>query len=458
MGNYFGTDGIRGTANTELSPELVFRLGRYGGYVMTRNKKDQRAKVVIGRDTRVSGEMLEAALVAGLLSIGADVYLLGVLPTPGVAYMTRELKADVGIMISASHNPLEDNGIKFFGWDGFKLSAQLEAEIESFLDMDPALDHQIGLTPRPIGMGVGKVHQVPDSAYLYTEHLMSTVHGRMDKLKIVLDCANGAAYQIAPQLFTELGAEVVVLADQPDGSNINEACGSTHPECVREAVLKHQADVGLSFDGDADRIIAVDELGNIVDGDQILYILARYMKKTKRLNQRTVVSTVMSNLGLYESLQNIGIAVKKSNVGDRHVMEEMLRGGYNLGGEQSGHIIILDHATTGDGVLSAIQLVNIMVSESQPLSQLAAGMTKYPQLLVNVQVEDKHKVVQNRKIHEVIQSIEHRMGGSGRVLVRPSGTESIVRVMAEGPDQHELSSYVHSIVSAIKDELAQNAM
>ncbi|RJX37914.1 phosphoglucosamine mutase [Paenibacillus pinisoli] len=450
MGKYFGTDGVRGVANSKLTPELVFRLGRSGGYVLTRSKQGKRPKIVIGRDTRISGEMLEAALIAGLLSIGADVVRLGIISTPGVAYLTKTRGADAGVMISASHNPVEDNGIKFFGGDGFKLSDEMEAEIEALLDSD---EDRI---PRPIGGDVGRVQDDLEGGQAYISYLKSTVKNRFDGLKVVLDCANGAASMLAPQLFRDLGADTVVLAHQPDGLNINKECGSTHPEAVQQAVLEHQANLGLSFDGDADRLIAVDEKGTIVDGDHILFILAGFMKKQHRLNNNTVVSTVMSNLGFYKAMEKNGIEAKQTKVGDRYVLEEMVQGGYSLGGEQSGHIVMLDYNTTGDGMLCAIQLMDVLVSESESLSGLAECMTKYPQLLVNVQVEDKSMLAGNQKIEEAIKSVEHKMGGNGRVLVRPSGTESIVRVMAEGPNEQELSSFVGLIVDVVKEELAYN--
>ncbi|RXZ82075.1 phosphoglucosamine mutase [Paenibacillaceae bacterium] len=450
MGKYFGTDGVRGVANAQLSPELVFRLGRAGGYVLTRNKQGGRPKVVIGRDTRISGKMLEAALVAGLLSIGADVKRVGVISTPGVAYLTKLRGADAGVMISASHNPVEDNGIKFFGGDGFKLSDEIEAEIEALLDTD---DDSI---PRPIGADVGTVRDDLEGGQAYLSYLKSTVKQRFEGLKVVVDCANGAVSALAPQLLRDLGAETIVLAHQPDGLNINKECGSTHPEAVQQAVVEHRAHLGLSFDGDADRLIAIDEKGAIVDGDHILFILAEFMKNNGGLRNNTVVSTVMSNLGFYKALEKSGVEARQTKVGDRYVLEEMVQGGYNLGGEQSGHIVLLDYNTTGDGMLCAIQLMDVMKSLSEPLSELAGGMTKYPQLLVNVQVADKSRLAGNEKIEDAIRSVEHRMGGNGRVLVRPSGTESIVRVMAEGPNEQELADFVDFIVGVVKDELAFN--
>jgi phosphoglucosamine mutase len=341
-----------------------------------------------------------------------------------------------------------DNGIKFFGGDGFKLSDELEAEIESLLDAD---EDRI---PRPIGADVGAARDDLESGQAYVSYLKATVNHRFDGLKVVLDCANGAVSRLAPRLFRDLGADAIVLANQPDGLNINENCGSTHPEAVQRAVLEHRAHLGLSFDGDADRLIAVDEKGAIVDGDHILFILAEFMKKHQRLNRDTVVSTVMSNLGFYKALESKGVEAKQTKVGDRYVLEEMLQGGYNLGGEQSGHVVMLDYSTTGDGMLCAIQLMNAMRAEDRPLSELAQGMVKYPQLLVNVPVEDKTRLTDNPRIQAAVRSVENQMGGSGRVLVRPSGTESIVRVMVEGPDEQRLTNFVDLLVEVVKEELA----
>ncbi|RKD22655.1 phosphoglucosamine mutase [Ammoniphilus oxalaticus] len=448
MGKYFGTDGVRGVANQELTPELAFKLGRCGGYVLTKDKTEVRPKVVIGRDTRVSGHMLEGALVAGLLSIGVEVMRLGVISTPGVSFLTRALGADAGVMISASHNPVADNGIKFFGGDGFKLTDELEAEIEALLDAD------VDELPRPIGNEIGAVMDFREGGQKYLSHLKTTVKNEFEGLKVVLDCANGAVSSIAPQLFGDLGADMILLDNNPDGLNINEDCGSTHPENAREAVLEHKADVGLAFDGDADRLIAIDEKGNIVDGDHILFILAESMAKNLKLKRNTVVSTVMSNLGFYKAVEELDIDAKQTQVGDRYVMEEMIKGGYCLGGEQSGHIIMLDYNTTGDGMLTAIQLLDVMVSEGIPLSSLAERMRKFPQILVNVPVNDKSKLNGNLSIKQVIEGVEEQLGDSGRVLVRPSGTEPIVRVMAEGPDEGELQQYVDQIVETVKKELA----
>jgi len=447
MGKFFGTDGVRGIANKGLTPELAFKLGRCGGYVLTKDKKEGRPKVIIGRDTRISGPMLEGALSAGLLSIGVEVMRLGVISTPGVAYLTRALGADAGVMISASHNPVEDNGIKFFGGDGFKLSDEMEEEIEALLEA------QTDQLPRPIGGDIGAIMDYREGGLKYISYLKTSVKNRFEGLKVVLDCANGAVSSLAPQLFCDLDADTVILANNPDGLNINDQCGSTHPEKLQQAVLEHKADVGLSFDGDADRLIAVDEKGNIVDGDHILFILAESMAKNMRLKQDTVVSTVMSNIGFYKALEEAGLEAKQTKVGDRYVMEEMKKGGFNLGGEQSGHIILLDYNTTGDGMLTAIQLLDVMKAEGKPLSKLASKMRKFPQILVNVRVEDKSKLEGNEKIVAVIQTVEDALGDSGRVLVRPSGTEPIVRVMAEGPDEEELQTFVDQIVEVVKTEL-----
>lgn len=446
MGKYFGTDGVRGVANQELTAELAYKIGRCGGYVLTQNSTG-RPVVLIGRDTRVSGPMLEAALVAGLLSIGADVVRLGVISTPGVAYLTRTMGADAGVMISASHNPVEDNGIKFFGHDGFKLFDETELEIERLLDA--AADE----LPRPTGGELGEVRDDSQAKLRYADFLKTTVSHSFGRLRIVLDCAHGAAYELAPKVFRELGAEVHVIGAEPDGRNINDGCGSTHPEKLREEVLRLQADIGLSFDGDADRLIAVDEKGEEVDGDYILCICGDALKREGKLQKDTIVTTVMANLGFFKGAEQLGIQALQTAVGDRYVMEEMRKGGYNLGGEQSGHLIFLDHNTTGDGILSALQLVQRVVSSGRKLSQLKRLMQKYPQVLINVRVADKSKLKGNAAVEQAIRDVEQRFAGNGRVLVRPSGTESLVRVMAEGPDEALVKAYVEEIVDVVKREL-----
>jgi phosphoglucosamine mutase len=445
MGKYFGTDGVRGVANSELTPELAFKLGRFGGYVLTKDK--DRPKVLIGRDTRISGQMLEGALVAGLLSIGAEVVRLGVISTPGVSYLTKALGAQAGVMISASHNPVADNGIKFFGPDGFKLSDAQEDEIEAYIDMP---NDEL---PRPVGANLGQVYDYFEGGQKYLQYLKQTVDEDFTGIHVALDCAHGATSSLATYLFADLEADLSTMGASPNGLNINEGVGSTHPEALAAFVKERNADVGLAFDGDGDRLIAIDENGNIVDGDQIMYICAKYMKEHGRLRHSTVVSTVMSNLGFYKGLENNGVQSVQTAVGDRYVVEEMKKSGYNLGGEQSGHIIFLDYNTTGDGLLSGLQLVNIMKVTKKTLSELAGEMKKFPQKLVNIRVTDKHHVTDNEKVSEVIKAVEAEMNGNGRILVRPSGTEPLVRVMAEAPTEELCHSYVEKIANVVREEM-----
>lgn len=446
MGKFFGTDGVRGVANQELTPELAFRLGRYGAYVLTKEKK--RPKIVVGRDTRLSGEMLESALIAGMLSIGCDVYKLGIITTPGVAFLTRHLHADAGVMISASHNPFEDNGIKFFGADGYKLSDETEAEVEALLNNEQ--DH----LPRRAGKEIGRIMHDHDAVQAYLDHLKQTIDTDLCGMHIVVDCANGAAYELAPLLLRDLGADVTTINANPDGVNINVNSGSTHPERLQKEVLKKQAHLGLAFDGDADRLIAVDEKGNIIDGDYIMLICGSYMKENNDLRGDTIVTTVMSNIGFFKAAEKLGIDTRKTKVGDRYVMESMREGSFNLGGEQSGHIIFLDYNTTGDGMLTAVQLLRVVKEKGQTLSGLAEQMTKYPQLLVNVRVKEKEGWEQNNVIQSAIRSVEEALGNDGRVLVRPSGTEALIRVMAEGPDEDLLKKYVDQIAGEVRNQLA----
>lgn len=448
MGKYFGTDGVRGVANSELTPELAFKLGRIGGFILTKGAATaDKAKVLIGRDTRVSGHMLEGALVAGLLSVGVEVMRLGVISTPGVAYLTRVISADAGVMISASHNPVADNGIKFFGSDGFKLSDKQEEEIEQLLDAEE--DN----LPRPTGAGVGSVTDYFEGGQKYIQYLKQTVDEEFDGIHVALDCAHGATSSLAMHVFADLDADLSTMGSSPNGLNINEGVGSTHPEGLAKFVLEKGAHLGLAFDGDGDRLIAVDEKGNIVDGDQIMYICAKHLNTEGRLNNSTVVSTVMSNMGFYKALEAHNMTSVKAAVGDRYVVEEMKKNGYNLGGEQSGHIIFLDYNTTGDGLLSGLQLVNIMKVTGKKLSELAAEMTIYPQKLVNIRVTDKHAVTQNEQVAQVIGEVEAEMSGNGRVLVRPSGTEPLVRVMVEATTQEACESYVNRIADVVKTEM-----
>jgi phosphoglucosamine mutase len=446
MGKYFGTDGVRGVANRELTPELAYRIGRCGGVVLA--GRSQRPKVVIGMDTRISGAMLESALVAGLLSIGADVVRLGIVSTPAVAYLTRIVEADAGVMISASHNPVEDNGIKFFGGDGFKLLDETEAEIERLMDAEE------DTLPRPTGGGIGSVTTDYDAKNRYLDFLQTTVSNRFDGLKIVLDCAHGASYELAPRIFRELGAEVIAFGAEPNGLNINEGVGSTHPELLASKVKEHGAALGLAFDGDADRLIAIDENGEETDGDYVLCICGDAMKRAGKLNQDTVVTTVMANIGFFQAAKSQGLRTAQTAVGDRYVMEEMVRGGYNLGGEQSGHVIFLDYNTTGDGILTGLQLVDTLVASGKKLSELKTIMRKFPQTLVNVRVADKSMYPGNQAILTAVAQAQEALGENGRILVRPSGTEALIRVMAEGPDRDEIEHHVETIADVIRKELA----
>ncbi len=446
MGRYFGTDGVRGVANKELTPELAYRVGRMGAYILTKESKSPT--ILIGRDSRISGQLIEHSLVAGILSIGANVIKLGVITTPAVAYLTKNLSASAGIMISASHNPYQDNGIKFFGSDGYKLSDQIELEIESLIDKE-----NVGL-PRPIGQDVGQVEEKFEAKELYNEYLKSTISNRFDSFKIIIDTANGAAYELAPSIFKELGAKVITINNQPDGININDKCGSTYLEGLIKTVLENQADIGIAYDGDADRLIAIDENGQIIDGDHIMLICGQYLSEKKQLKDNTIVSTIMSNIGFYKAIDNLGFYSVKTKVGDRYVIETMRDKGYNLGGEQSGHIIFLDYNTTGDGILSSIQLVNVMKEKNLSLSYLAKVMTKYPQILKNVYISDRSKYNNNSRIEKIINEIQKKLGTEGRVLVRLSGTEPLIRVMAEGPDIEILQAYIGDIVDVVKEEMS----
>lgn len=441
LGIYFGTDGVRGIANKTLTPEIAYKLGRIGGYLF--KKDDLRAKVLIGRDTRISGPMFEGALIAGLLSSGAEVMRLGVITTPGVAYLTKAMGAHLGIMISASHNPFEDNGIKLFGPNGMKLSDEEEAEVERLLNSEDSL-------PRPIGKEIGTINDYYESSQKYLSYLQETIDNTFEGLNVGLDCANGSTSSLAALLFANLEADIYTIGNSPNGTNINDGFGSTHPEQLQKIVVEKGLDVGLAFDGDGDRLIAVDEKGNIVDGDKIMYICATYLHERNMLPKHTVVATVMSNLGLYKALENKAIDVVTTKVGDRYVLEKMLEGNYALGGEQSGHIIFLDHLTSGDGMLTGVQLLNIMVETGKPLSELAAEMPTYPQVLKNVPVENKDEMMKNETLLEAIRNVEEELGESGRVLVRPSGTESLIRVMVEAETEAQCEQYVNQLVETIE--------
>ncbi len=445
----FGTDGIRGKVNAHpMTPETVLRVGLAAGRVL--GKKHGRNMVVIGKDTRISGYMIESALTSGICSMGMNVTLLGPVPTPGVAFLTRALRADAGIVISASHNPFEDNGIKIFSSDGFKLPDELERKIEELVTDDAILKR------RPAGGGIGKAFRLDDATGRYIEYIKSTIPKGMtlDGLKVVVDCANGAAYKVTPSVLDELGAEVVRLNDAPNGVNINDGCGSMHCEELGRVVKKLGADVGVAHDGDADRTLFSDEKGNVVDGDQVMGMWAVEMKERGRLNGDAVVATVMSNLGLEKYLQRHGIKLIRTKVGDRFVTERMLRAGCNLGGEQSGHIVFFDYNTTGDGPITALHVLHLMRTTSRPLSSLAGEIDRYPQVLVNVPVGSKAGWSSNAGIKEAIGSAEAELGGRGRVLVRPSGTESKIRVMLEGEDGGLVKRLADGIAKAVKENMS----
>lgn len=448
MGKYFGTDGVRGIANKELTPELAFKLGRYGGYVLSQHEDSSRKpRVLVGRDTRISGEMLEQALIAGLLSVGIEVFQLGVISTPGVAYLTRLQKASAGVMISASHNPAEDNGIKFFGADGFKLVDDQEAEIEALLDAEE------DTLPRPSAEGLGSLDEFPEGLLKYSQFLVQSIPGDLADMTVCLDAANGATATAVNRVFADLETDFYTMGTSPNGLNINDGVGSTHPEALAEMVVEKGADAGLAFDGDGDRIIAVDELGRIIDGDKIMYICAKYLAEKKRLKKDTIVTTVMSNLGFHKAVEEIGLKDVVTQVGDRYVVEEMRKNDYNFGGEQSGHMIFLDYNTTGDGMLSGIQLLNVMKQTGKKLSELADEVTIYPQKLVNIRVTDKNGAMEVPAIKAVVEQAEAEMNGEGRILVRPSGTEPLLRVMAEAPTQEKVDYYVDKIPEVVRAEI-----
>lgn len=440
MGRLFGTDGVRGVANSQLTSDLAFRLGQAGAYVLS--KEHPHPRIVIGKDTRISGDMLEAALIAGICSVGADVLRVGVLPTPGIALLTRTLDVSAGVVISASHNPVQDNGIKFFASTGYKLPDAIEDEIENIVLSDEK-PWEV-----PIGGEVGRVIEINDAGRRYMDFLKGTV-GRLDGLKVILDCANGAASYVGAVVLREFGVEVIPICNTPDGVNINVCCGSTHPEQLQRAVLEHGADLGLAMDGDADRLIVVDEQGNILDGDFIMVICALAQKEKGTLAQNAVVVTVMSNLGLHLALKGAGITIYETQVGDRYVMEELLRTGAKLGGEQSGHIIFLDHNTTGDGLLTAFHLLAVVKERQVPLSQLASQMLRLPQVLINATVQHKERLMQDERVLAKVKQAELTLGDQGRVLVRSSGTESLIRVMVEGSDQLKLKELAQGIIDMI---------
>lgn len=450
MGKLFGTDGVRGIANTELTGQLAFQLGQAGAYVLTKETQKQ-PKIIVARDTRISGTMLEAALVAGICSVGAKAISIGVVPTPAVAYLTRELGADAGVMISASHNPLEFNGIKFFNSQGYKLRDELEDEIENII-----LTRNANM-PLPTGEYVGTWEMNHEAIEQYIEFVCSTIPGDLKGLKVLIDCANGAAFEVAPLALQRLGADVEVIHYKPNGININKLCGSTHMQDLQAQVVGRALEVGIAFDGDADRCLAVDENGETIDGDQILSMIGLDMKQGGRLRQDTIVATVMSNLGFSIMSKQQDIELIQTRVGDRYVLEKMLKGNYNLGGEQSGHVILLDYNTTGDGLITAIQLLYIMKKTGKALSELKKCMDIFPQVLINAKVknENKHAYLEDLEIQKAIESLEERFKGEGRVLIRPSGTEPLVRVMIEGKDRSVIEEEAKRLAIFIEQKLGE---
>lgn len=449
MKKLFGTDGMRGVANTELDPETSFKIGRISAYLL--GGETARPFFLVGKDTRRSGDMLEGSLVAGINSSGADVHSLGVVSTPGLAYLTRELGATAGIMISASHNPIEDNGLKIFGSGGYKISDEIERQIEEiYRDITGKGSDEL---PRPTGGGIGKQVERPEAVEVYLNYLRKLAPD-LSRLRVALDCGHGAVYRIAPELFTALGAEVEILHNTPDGVNINVDCGSTNPARLQELVREKKADVGLAFDGDADRLIAVDEKGEVVDGDLLLLIFSLYLKKLQRLNHDTLVATVMSNVGLEEAAEKNGFRLVRTKVGDRFVLEEMLRGEYSLGGEQSGHIIFSEHGTTGDGLLTAVQLTGVLRREGKPLSSYREHITCYPQVMLNCRVKTQEGWEELPRFQEALKETESKLGPYGRVLVRPSGTEPLMRVMVEGKrSEEELQEMAQELCDLLSREL-----
>ncbi len=446
MGRLFGTDGVRGIANEELTPLLAMQLGQAGAYVLTK-EKEHKPTMMVGCDTRISGDMLANALMAGACSVGANCVYVGVIPTPAIAYLTKKYKVDAGVVISASHNPVEFNGIKFFNGNGYKLPDELEDEIEALIRCN------MQGVKFPTGSGVGKIKYRTDAREEYINHAIQSVAVELKGLKIVADCAEGASYYTSIEALKELGAEVVAIHNNPDGTNINANCGSTHMEELQARVVYEKANIGLAFDGDADRLLAVDENGKIVDGDQIMAIVGNHMKREGRLKKDTIVATVMSNLGFFLMAEQNGITAEQTKVGDRYVLERMREIGASLGGEQSGHVIFLDENTTGDGLLSALHLLQVMVETGKPLSELSKVMEVLPQALVNAKVANhkKEHYLEYPEIAKAVEELTEKFAGEGRVLIRPSGTEPLVRVMIEGKDKKLIQAEAEHLASLIQD-------
>ena len=447
MARLFGTDGVRGEANVTLLPEMAYRLGRAATIYFGKESEEQPL-IIIGRDTRISGEMFESALTAGICSAGCRAMLAGIIPTPAIAYLARKHKAKAGIVISASHNPFHDNGIKFFGGDGYKLPDSVEDELEAIVHQLETDDNY----PRPTAEHIGHIEYRTDLLNQYMEFVISTCKERFEGVKVVLDCANGAAYEAMPKILRHLGATVKVIHALPNGTNINDGCGSTHLESLQKAVLENGADFGIAHDGDADRCLCVDEKGQIIDGDHILVMCAMDMMKDGKLPYNTVVTTVMANIGFHQAIKKAGGRAEITKVGDRYVLENMLKNGYKIGGEQSGHIIFTDFSTTGDGLITALQVLSSLKRSGRKASDLTALMTTYPQLLVNVKVATKEGWETNEAIKKAIAAGDEELGENGRILVRPSGTEPLIRVMAEGPDQEQLDRICHAIADIVKKE------
>lgn len=444
MGRLFGTDGVRGVANSELTPELAFKLGKAGAHVLSRDK--ERPVVIIGKDTRLSGDMLEDALSAGILAVGGNVIKVGVLPTPAIAHLVKVYQADAGVVISASHNPFEYNGIKFFNGDGFKLDDSIENEIEDIILRDIDVNSHI------TGDMLGRCLEADDDAEeKYAEFLKSTIDVDIKGIKLVLDCANGAAYSVAEKVYSELGADITVIGNEPNGVNINDGYGSTHPEKLQEEVVKQGAFMGLAYDGDADRLIAVDEKGRIIDGDKLICICAKMMKDRKQLAGDIVTATVMSNIGFHKYINGMGCSVEVTGVGDRYVLESMLKTGSRIGGEQSGHIIFLNHTTTGDGILSSLQLLQAVLLSGKKASELSDEIEIFPQVLRNARVKNENKSIfmDDSEVKEAVAKVEKEIEGSGRLLIRPSGTEPLVRVMLEGQDVEHITQLAESLADIL---------
>lgn len=450
MGRLFGTDGVRGIANKELTCELAFKLGQAGAKVLTKHTNNAHPKILVGKDTRISGDMLEASLVAGFCSVGAVSVCVGQIPTPAVAYLVRKYKADAGVVISASHNSVEYNGIKFFSNEGYKLRDDLENEIEEYI----LGGKDLGELPDGCDIGRKRVHET--GMRDYTDFAKSCIDVRLDGLKIALDCANGAAFECAKLAFKELGAETLLINNVPDGTNINKNCGSTHIEGLQKFVADNKCDMGFAFDGDADRCLAVDENGNLVDGDKIMVICAKGLKDEGKLKNNTVVATVMSNLGFFKALDKIGINYEQTTVGDRYVLQNMLENGHIIGGEQSGHVILLENNTTGDGLVTALTVASTAAKSKKKLSELAGVVTVLPQVLVNVTVKNEHKNTYSSDsvIKSEIEKLEKKFDGNGRVLIRPSGTEPLIRVMLEGENYDEIKKEAEALADVIRERLS----